>query len=352
MKKKVVVLSVLLCSAVLAYLLLAGTIETRENRLPEGIYRGVCWTGEPRVLPPDAVDIAKANGIQWISQTPFGWMQTQRTPHVNFNTHHGWWGETDEGIRVTTREAHKKGIKVMLKPHIWISRPVDNGWRSSIDFQNEEEWKKWEADYSRFILHYARIAKEEKIAMLCIGTEFTTPVLKRSRYWKDLIAKIRDIYPGKLTYAANWYQEFQNTNIWKHLDYISIQCYFPLTQKENPTIQEIVAGWQPHIKAIGEVSEKYGKPVLLTEIGYTNTRGATIKPWEWSQRIPRDRLENQEQANAFEAMFRALAKQKWLAGIFIWKWFPTHQRIRPDRIDFSPQNKPAGEVMKKWYLNP
>ena len=68
-----------------------------------------------------------------------------------------------------------------------------------------------------------------------------------------------------LTYAANWYREFEETDIWRYLDYISVQCYFPLTKKEKPTIDEIIKGWQPHLKTIEAVSKKYNKPVLLAD---------------------------------------------------------------------------------------
>lgn len=349
MKNKIVLTVVLLVSALILVQLTHSPAPVFDLK---GIYKGVCWTGEPRELPGDAIDIVKAYGVEWISQTPFGWMRTQHTPSVKFSSHHGWWGETDEGIRTTTRQAHEKGIKVMLKPHLWITRPINGGWRDKIDFASEELWQQWEAGYTRFIMHYAQLAREEKIEILCIGMELKHSVESRPQYWKQLIRRIRSVYPGKLTYAANWYQEFNRIAIWSDLDYISIQGYFPLTDKQNPTVEEIAAGWQPHVQAIEAVSKKYNKPVILTEIGYTNTRGATIKPWQWSEDIPLSQLDHSEQVNAYEALFRTFANKDWLAGIFIWKWYPSHGRIRANRIDFSPQNKPAGDVLRKWYMSP
>jgi len=188
----------------------AAKPDTKADGSPvfslNSIYKGVCWTGEPRRLPDDAIDTVKAYGVEWISLTPFGWMQTQHTPAVKFNTHHGWWGETDEGIRTTTREAHQKDLKVMLKPHLWIMNPSHGNWRGTIDFKTEELWQQWEADYTRFIMYYAQMADKENIEILCIGTEFTNPLLSRPQYWKNLIRDIRSVYSGKLTYAANWYR--------------------------------------------------------------------------------------------------------------------------------------------------
>ncbi len=362
MRRKIILTTVLLVIAALSvYLVRSGTNVGLSTAKPavfgthspafdlKEIYKGVCWTGEPRALSDSAIDTAKTHGIQWISQTPFGWMRAQNSPEVHYNPQRGWWGETDVGVRVTTKEAHEKGIKVMLKPHLWITRPIDDGWRSSIGFKTKAQWEQWEAGYTKFIMHFARLAKELNIEILCIGAEFTNAVLSRPLYWKNLIRQIRKVYPGKLTYAANWYKEFEDTDIWRYLDYISVQCYFPLTKKEKPTITEILNGWKPHLKTIEAVSAKYNKPVLLAEIGYTNKKGATIKPWEWSNRAPAHLLDQSEQANAYEALFRAFGDKKWLAGIFIWKWYPSHNRVSSDRINFSPQNKPAADVLKKWY---
>ena len=49
--------------------------------------------------------------------------------------------------------------------------------------------------------------------------------------WVELIEKVRTVYSGKLTYAAN-YDNYQDVGFWNHLDFIGINAYFPL---RNPT---------------------------------------------------------------------------------------------------------------------
>ena len=96
--------------------------DTNVDRSPvfslNGIYKGVCWTGEPRQLPDDAIDTVKTYGVEWISLTPFGWMQSQDTASVKLNTHHGWWGGTDAGIEarydLAARFAALPKISVLL----------------------------------------------------------------------------------------------------------------------------------------------------------------------------------------------------------------------------------------------
>ncbi len=324
----------------------------------DDFYKGVSWVGGRRVMPDSALAEARDLGIEWLALTPFGWMENHSTPSVRLNRRARLWGESDQGLRTTARQARALGFQLMLKPHLWLTRPVASGWIGVIDFDTEEEWQKWEADYRTFILHYAELAQSEDMAILCIATELSNPVRSRPRFWKSLIEEIRTVYSGKLTYAANWYQDYDVVDIWPNLDYIGVNAYFPLTDRHGPSISEIMTGWIPHIERISRLSEEHGKPVLFTEVGYKNTPGSTIRPWEWPPRRRRGiaepppddhRVDQDEQVNAYEALFRSVGRLPWFRGMFIWKWYPDSSRIAEDRIEFSPQNKEAEQVLKRWY---
>ena len=87
----------------------------------------------------------------------------------------------------------------------------------------------------------------------------------------------------------------------------------------------------------------HDKPVLFTEVGYRSIAGAAIAPWDWTVRQP---LDMQEQADAYEALFRTFWDRPWFAGVYIWNWVPDHDRTGGARDDqFSPQNKPAEAVL-------
>lgn len=312
-------------------------------------YKGISWVGGRRAIPEGAIPDARSHGVEWMALTPFGWMDNQFSTEIRLNRRARLWGEADVGLRATTQKAHEMGMKIMLKPHIWISRPIDNGWRGEINFSNEKDWQKWEADYTTFIMHYARLAEEENIEILCIATELTNPVQARPAFWKSLARDIRSVYSGRITYAANWYRDYDMTDIWHEMDYIGINAYFPLTERANPTVEEIMAGWQPHLNRIGDLAASYDKPVLFTEIGYKNTKLTTVKPWEWPRRMANPSLDETEQANAYEALFRSVGELPWFRGVFIWDWYPDPDRFSADRITFSPQNKPGADILRKWY---
>lgn len=325
-------------------------VNETKPLLKNEIQRGVCWVGESRRIPDYSIPKAKEFGVEWLSITPFGWMKNHKTPEVHSGGY--LWGETDEGLIVTTREAHKNGVKVLLKPHLWITQPIENGWRGEINFETEKDWQKWENSYKKFILHFAEIAEEEKIDILCIGTEFTNPAKVRPQFWRNLIKRIREIYSGELTYAANWYNEYEKVEFWDDLDFIGIQAYFPLSDKQNPSVQELNNGWQPHKKSIQQVAEKFGKKVLFTEIGYKSLKGATIEPWIWPEQLDNltaSDLDFSEQENAYEALFQTFGQEDWFGGFYIWKWYPSHKSISSSNVGFTPQNKPAENLLKKWY---
>jgi hypothetical protein len=168
------------------------------------------------------------NNVESIAQNPFGWQQDYNSPEFTLVTDGRILrGERDEGIEITTQMARKHGIEA-----------------------------------------------------LSIGAELHATVKLRPDAWRKVIAAVRQVYRDQLTYCANWYQEFEDVKFWDELDFIGIQAYFPLCEKEKPPIDELKKGWQAHMEAIEKIRRQYRKPVVFTEIGYRSTPDAAIKPWE------------------------------------------------------------------------
>jgi hypothetical protein len=312
--------------------------------------KGVCLVGGRKRPTDGALDKVSALGVNWISQTPFGWQRRHDDPELRMATGgRVWWGESDEGLVDTARRAQERGMQTVLKPHIWI-RDRDNGkWRGEIDFDTDADWDTWWERYRTFALHYARLAEQSEMAVYCIGTELRSSVLKRPERWRELIAEIRTVYSGSLTYSANWYREFEEVPFWDALDYIGLQAYFPLAEGASDEIglEVLLAGWAAHLKKIERVQLKYGKPVLLTEVGYRSTQDAATEPWRWRSDADPD---NALQARCYEAMFRTFWDKGWLAGLYIWKWYPDDRMTNRRRHGFTPQGKPAEQVLREWYL--
>ncbi len=341
-----------------------------ESKTPK--MNGLCWVAGDSIAEHNIDDIVDL-GATWISQTPFGLMNGHTDPNIELMNERAWWGETDKGIIYTAREAKKKGIKTMLKPHIWI-RNSKGKWRSDIAMESNEEWDQWFESYKKWILHYARLAEQNQIEALCIGTEFDITTRRHPDKWRTVIAEIRKVYKGDLTYGANWYREYETVSFWDDLDFIGVQAYFPLVKENVPSKAALIKSWGKHKRSLKKLSEKYDKKIIFTEIGYKNTEDAAIEPWTWPQNLDGNTpISDATQMLCYEALFESLWHESWLEGFFIWKWFHTSykyedfdeyhterqkrrkewakKRGRPMRpsIYFSPQYTDAREVLKKWY---
>ncbi len=329
-----------------------GSSDTPVNIEAAAKQRGVSWVAGREITPLHIKPLVEAN-VEWIVQTPFGWQRRFDTPNIALVTGGGvLWGETDEGLRLTTEYARRHGIKTLLKPHIWLREKPDGKWRANIDFPDESGWAEWFAEYRTFILHYAEFAQANQIEALCIGTELHNPAVEREADWRKLIEAIRGVYDGRLTYAANWWQEYEEIKFWDDLDYIGVQGYFPLTDVESPTIEQLKEGWKPHRRKLEALSRTYGKPILFTEQGYKSTRDTAARPWEWAQQSDRAKIDLQAQANCYEAFFQTFWHEPWVAGVYWWKWFPTDQVAagrRSSNADYTPQGKPAQDVVTAWF---
>jgi hypothetical protein len=311
--------------------------------------RGVCFVAGPEVRA-GAFDELAARGVTWISQTPFGWQRGLDSPQIEIVTDGRiYWGERDSGLVATARLARARGIRTLLKPHLWVMGGGPGGghaWCGDIAMRSEADWQRWFARYQEFIVHYARLAEAAGIEALCVGTELQGTT-QREADWRRVIAAVRRVYRGRLVYAANWSGEFERVRFWDALDWIGVQAYFPLSNASESSVDELVAAWRPHVAQLEAVARRTGRPIVLTEIGYKASDFATKEPWTWTTA---DRPNPDEQARAYEAAFRALWNRPWLAGMYWWKWFPDgHPEAHGRDRFFTPQEKPAAGVLAKWY---
>ena len=164
---------------------------------------------------------------------------------------------------------------------------------------------------------------------------------------KDLIVEIKNIYKGKLTYAANW-DEFKRTPFWSDLNYIGVDAYFPVSDSKTPTVAECLEGWKKHKVVIKGLSDKYKKPILFTEYGYRSVDFSGKEPWKSDRSMNVVNLE--AQTNTTKALFETFWKEDWFAGGFIWKWFIEYDKVGGGKnSQFTPQNKPVESIIKAYF---
>jgi len=296
----------------------------------------------------DDLRILKNNNFEWITLTPFVGQPKYNAPSLS-EIDSTRYQDIKGRYKRIKRSCDSLGIKIMLKPHIWLNNRDDGEWRSDIAMTSEEDWNLWFSNYEKVILAYAKIAQELDFEQFCIGTELEATVAKKPEKWLELIQLVRDCYAGKITYASNWYKGYTEVPFWGELDYIGIQGYFPLGESTEPTLVELENAWKPYIKQMAEVSKKFNTPVLFTEIGYRSLKGTAKKPWEWvSLKSYYSKISKKEQMISYQAFFNTLWKEPWFHGIHIWEWQST-SKSNGDNTSFTLENKPALNIVAKNF---
>jgi hypothetical protein len=305
--------------------------------------------------PVDAatLDDIAALGATHVAIIPFGYQTSHDDPQLRFDPDTRWFTESDEGIRTLAAQSRDRGIGTILKPHIWIGRSSGSGLsRDRIDFSDESGWLEWEAAYRAFILHYARLATEVGSDVFVVGTELASAARQRPDFWHGLVRDVRKVFPGSITYAANWYEEYEDVSFWRVLDFIGVQGYFPVHNGANPSNEQLAAGWKKHRRSLRNLSRDTQRPLLFTEIGYRSVATAAKEPWTWANRddVGKQLPDPALQARLYQAFFESLWDEPWFGGAVLWRWHAGPDLVRPIRdIDFTPQNKPSEAIIRQWF---
>lgn len=293
------------------------------------------------------------NNFNWITIVPFSSQEDYNSPSLNIRPPSKRRASRRDSAWIAQIElVQSQGFKVFLKPHVWIHDPSNGKWRSDIYPDNDANWELWKDSYREFIFRYAKIAETTKAEMFCIGTEFTKLTSEKSEFWENLINDVRKIYSGKITYAANWYDEYEKITFWEQLDYIGVQAYFPLAKKDHPSTEEISQGWGKYISKLDAISQEHQRKIIFTEMGYKSTACSAQKPWEWISYEEEDQrtLSDETQVNCYQAFFDTIWKREWMAGVHLWQWNTRFKKgIGKTDLDFTPQEKPAQETIANGF---
>ena len=270
---------------------------------------------------------------------------------------------SDSNIDFIINEARKRNIKVVLKPHIdpIMYSPEHPKGRGDIQ---PTDWSKWYDSYTNFIMHYARLAQKDNVALFVIGTEIDPATMEghsygpknggQTAYFDNLIDTIRKTYKGKLAYSASCYGECwspRGVKFWDKLDYIGFEPYMSLSNKNNPSIEEIRTNFNNELEFARKLHEQYNKPILFTELAALSYTGSA----KYMLGTPADAKVNlTEQSNIYEAIFQDIENIDWIVGMYPWALY----LVKPNddlKWGFSDLSggfigKPAGEVIRKWYL--
>ena len=283
-------------------------------------------------------------GVEWVSLTPFGFMRSLAEPSVHFiGDYRG--GETDARMHEVMRQARGLGLKIMLKPHLWVMR---GEWRGDIGFEDGQGWEAWFDSYEQWILHYADMAQAHGAALFVVGVELRSSQRSQEHRWRRLIREVRKRFEGRITYSANW-DDASVVPWWDAVDFIGVQFYPPLATRDEATPKSVRDAITTRLDGLESLSKRYGKGVLFTEVGYRAAADALLHPHEWPERARAAQPDPHPQALGYRAFLSAIRSRPWVRGVYWWKWFTDPKTGEEGPAGFSPRGKPAELVLRAAY---
>jgi hypothetical protein len=255
---------------------------------------------------------------------------------------------TDASLRSIIAYAHGLGLKVMLKPQLDLLRDPSH-WRGQIGPHfTGAAWAAWFASYQEQIVHYATLAAGAHCEQFSVGCELDSTVGHEAA-WRQIVAAVRAVYPGKVTYADDEIaSDPRAVAWWDAVDLIGQDAYPTLSDRLHPTVAQLEAGWRSYYRPLLRLQRRFDKPVIFTEIGARSIVGAARAPWDWQVSGKVDLV---GQARWYRAALAAFAARPWMKGLFFWQWYPdpTVGGLRDG--SYTPHGKPAEVVLRAWFAH-
>ncbi len=277
----------------------------------------------------EALDALADIGIRSVSVSTYAFMDDFHTPYVRPQELPGT--ETLATARAVAKQAHARGLSVMLKPAIYL---LDGEWCG--DIAPRGGWPAWFDSYREFILANARMAAEADIEMLVVGVELKSSTRSVPEEWRKTIAEVRKVYGGTLLYSANW-DEAEDVTFWRDVDAIGISLYAPL-RKSN---------WLERYESVAAKAER---PIVITETGVMNRIDARDIPYVWPEWVTEEDQSfagDTEQADGYRDIIASFGQSPRVQRIFWWKWFTDGESLLNEGpLGFSPRGRFAESVLR------
>jgi hypothetical protein len=234
------------------------------------------------------------------------------------------------------------GMQIFWKPHLAYWGSFE--WRGEIEFGTDEAaWRRFFDSYREFIVDQARFAQRQGVEIFAVGVEYEKTTY-REEEWRRIIKAVREVYDGKLTYAANW-DSLDRVPFWDALDWIGVHAYYPLSPEDNPSKEALWRGWDEPLRQLSSLSSTHrDMPIFFAEIGYSRSHSAAREPW-----LPH--LEDDPEAlrlreRLIEVALQRLEAQPFVRGVFWWKWIPGPD---PWDRDFSMKDPEARRALASYW---
>lgn len=228
-----------------------------------------------------------------------------------------------------------------------------------------------EPDGARFESLRAQLAAEEatrrawaeavsgvKAPLVTWPTAMPAALAERRRryeaFWRGLAGEVRAVFSGPVGYGAN-FDQFEEVGFWDALDFIAISSYFALRPLEVDDIDAALEdGWRAVAARVDAAAQRWQRPVVLHELGWSRKAGGTVRPYSYVGVEPIERGDGTlacidwarqpdapgERERALAALLRVVEGGGFasLRGFSLWKMTtePGHRADEPFAVVLPP----------------
>ena len=256
---------------------------------------------------------------------------------------------TEASLRRTFRQARSEGLRIMFFPTINLKDEAENAewWRGNIA---PRDWGEWWRNYTAFNVRLATLAQEEGVEWYSLGTEMesTHPFPDQ---WRRLAWAVRKVFKGKLTYSVN-FDAHDSFTFGDCLNVIGMNTYDPIAKfDEYPKDDQIRDAWWWIVYKARTLQARFGKPVMITEVGYPSVAHAHVGPWDFRTDKPAD-------PELLEHLVHGALKvlRNWSNGEAVFYYLYGENLKRgvlpggPGDRTYAPWGKPVEKALL-WYLH-
>mgnify|MGYP003670306796 CR=1 FL=1 len=320
--------------AVMAFALLAGCATERLDGVNLLQSREVSFTQPPTY---QSLRAARALGANTVAVVTFLEQTSPESTRLRKSR-----AVSDAQLVGAIRAAKRAGVKVFVKPQLLIP----DAWAGAIDPGSDAGWEDWFDAYRTHLVELAVLAESEDADGFVVGTELGRSASRAE--WSDVIAAVRNVFSGTLTYAAHGVEGLNAFSHWHLLDLAGVTLYPSLGN--NPERGAMQAHVEETTAQLRGAADRIGKPVWITEIGIQSRHGAQERPWEWRGMDADAPPDSGLQATVIDLWLEALAGD-WNRGVLLWAWSNDPLAGGPNDRDYLLQNKPAEQVMRCRWKN-
>lgn len=307
----------------------------------------------PRVIPWHGVNLVQAEqaplggadarrsmrllaalGADSVALTPYLWQPAAGSADVVRGS-----DTPDEALLPGIRQARELGLKVLVKPHLWVNTARPGEARMADD----AGWRRWFAAYTTALVAMARGAQEAGAEALSIGTAIRAATLRPE--WREVIVAVRAVFRGRLLYVAADIEDAEAFPHWALLDAVGLRLYAPLGADDRG------AEWLPvmnrETERLDRLEQRARKKIWVAELGIRSAAGAAANP----------SLSAEDRASTVDQRVQAEALARWLRrldrpsveAVLLWRWFTDPARGGSTDTDYTPQGKLAeGVLLHAW----